>query len=116
LRSRVVGTIAYIAWEPSSVELNGLQIEVDRMAEGINHAPTTIDYAVPSALPPMLLADMQTTNGGDTASLRVADNDNDAASADVWVQEEQSRDRETQHVREEVGYLIIFDDTIAIAR
>ncbi len=114
LRSRVAGTIAYIAWEPSSVELNGFQVEVDRMVEGINHAPTTIDYTVPSALPPILLADMQTTNGRDTASLRVAGND--VASVDIWVQEEQSKDRETRHVPEEVGYLIIFDDAIALAR
>jgi len=114
LRTRVAGTIAYIAWEPSSVELNGFQVEVDRMVEGVNHAPTTIDYAVPSELPPILLADMQTTNGGDTASLRVADND--VASVDVWVQEDQSKDRETRHVPEEVGYLVIVDGATALAQ
>jgi len=114
LLTRVAGTIAYIAWEPSSVELNGFQVEVDRMVEGVNHAPTTIDYAVPSELPPILLADMQTTNGGDTASLRVADND--VASVDVWVQEDQSKDRETRHVPEEVGYLVIVDGATALAQ
>jgi PKD repeat protein len=105
LRSRVAGTIAYIAWEPSSVELNGFQVEVDRMVEGISHAPTTMEYALQSERQPVLLADMQTTNGSDTASLRVVEND--AASVEVWVQEEQSKDRETKHVTEEVGYLVI---------
>ena len=57
---------------------------------------------------PIFLADMQTNNNSDTASLR-ADN---AAPTGVQlkVEEEQSKDTETTHPEETVGYLA-FDQT-----
>jgi hypothetical protein len=110
--SSIGGTISYIAWEPSSVDLDGLQIEVGRMADRVTHAPSSMVYAVESALPPVLLADMQTTNGTDSSSLRL--DGNDGVSVALWVQEEQSRDGETRHVAEEVGYLLISEDPAAV--
>ena len=110
--SSIGGTISFIAWEPSSVDLDGLQIEVGRMADRVTHAPASMVYAVASALPPVLLADMQTTNGTDASSLRL--DGNDGVSVALWVQEEQSRDAETRHVAEEVGYLLISEDPAAV--
>ena len=65
----------------------------------------------------VFIADMQTTNGGDTAALRLTDITSDSAT--VMVQEEQSRDMETSHIGETVGFvamqtgLIYADDLVA---
>jgi hypothetical protein len=48
---------------------------------------------------------MQTTDGGDTANLRRDSVTN--VSVDVWVDEEQSKDAETNHTSEVVGYLLM---------
>ncbi|MDP6585973.1 MAG: hypothetical protein QF535_15085, partial [Anaerolineales bacterium] len=56
-------------------------------------------------LPPMLLADMQTTNGGDTAGLLFRNLDED--SVDFFVQEEKSANDEVRHINETVGYIAI---------
>ena len=50
----------------------------------------------------MFLADMQTTNGADTANLRWR-NRNEVA-VEIGVSEEQSKDSETSHAAESVGY------------
>jgi PGF-CTERM protein len=52
---------------------------------------------------PVFLADMQTTNGVDTAQLRYDSLDADGAS--VWVEEGESGDYETDHADETVGWL-----------
>jgi hypothetical protein len=45
---------------------------------------------------------MQTTNGGDPANLRWLSRNE--VAVEVWVSEEQSKDAETEHVAESVGY------------
>jgi hypothetical protein len=55
--------------------------------------------------PPVLLTDMQATDGRDTANLRWDSKGN--LSARIWVDEEQSRDTEVEHVTEAVGYFTI---------
>ena len=57
------------------------------------------------ASPPVFVADMQTSNDGDTANLRWQNKD--IGAVDVWVDEEQSADIETFHPAETVGYLVI---------
>ena len=49
---------------------------------------------------------MQTTNGGDTANLRWSSKT--TLGVDVSVAEEQSRDLENLHVKEEVGFVLIY--------
>jgi hypothetical protein len=95
-------SIDYIAWEPSFGVVNGLRYEVGRMGAGVSSKVTTLVYQAAFAQPPMFLADMQTTNGGDPANLRWL-NRNDVA-VEVWVSEEQSKDAETVHAAESVGY------------
>jgi hypothetical protein len=47
---------------------------------------------------------MQTTNSGYAASLRWRGLNAD--TVDLWVQEEQSKDREMKHSQENVGYFM----------
>jgi PKD repeat protein len=95
-------SIDYIAWEPSFGVVNGLRYEVGLIGSGISSKGQTLVYQAAFAQPPMLAADMQTMNGADPASLRWR-NRNEAA-AELWVSEEQSKDTETGHTAESVGY------------
>ena len=54
--------------------------------------------------PPVFLADMQTTDGWDTANLRWQNKD--FYAIDVKIAEERSRDSETYHTTEVVGYMV----------
>lgn len=95
--------IDYIAWEPSAGDVNGMPYEVGNTGTVVTHVPFPIvwdDTAFTAA--PIFVAKMQTTNGGDTAELRWDEN-----GFYAWVAEEQSKDLETNHVKESVGYLLI---------
>ncbi len=95
--------IDYIAWSPSAGEVNGMLYEVGSTGSVVTHVPYLIesnDIALDAS--PIFVAKMQTTNGGDTAELRW-----DEHAFYVWVAEEQSKDSETSHVAESVGYLLI---------
>jgi PKD repeat protein len=98
-------SIDYVAWEPSTGELEGLRFEAGRSADAVTDEGHTIAYASAFDDPPLFLADMQTTDGGDTANLRRDSVTN--VSVDVWVDEEQSKDAETNHTSEVVGYLLM---------
>jgi len=103
-----VETISYIALEPSLVELDGLRFEIGRTEDSITDNVRSVSYASQSVSPPIFLADMQSTDGGDTAGLRV--HRPDGVAADIWVQEEQSKDQEIRHTTETVGYIVINEE------
>mgnify|MGYP006284430787 FL=1 len=48
---------------------------------------------------------MQTLNGGDTANVRWQNKD--AQGIDIMIDEEESRDSETNHTTEIVGYFVL---------
>ena len=50
----------------------------------------------------MMLAAMQTRNGGDAAQVRVIGNV--GSRPGIFIEEEQSKDSETRHIEETVGY------------
>ena len=102
-KHHVFETISYIAWEPSSGEFNGIRFEVDKTLEAVTHQPYDISYQESFVNPPALLANMQTTNGADTANLRWLSNSD--FGAEIRVQEERSKDSETNHNAEVVGYM-----------
>jgi low affinity Fe/Cu permease len=52
----------------------------------------------------MFLADLQTTNGNDNAAVRWQNRDTDGV--EVKIDEEKSRDGETRHKNEVVGYMV----------
>jgi len=97
-------TIDYIAWEPSSGEIDGLRFEVGRTKDKVTHRSFTIGFESPFELPPVFLADIQSTDNQDTANLRWKNKSTGAI--EIWVDEEQSANWETWHGTEVVGYLL----------
>jgi len=97
-------TISYIAWEPSSGTVGNLTFEVDKTDDVITHNLQTIVYNETFIATPVFLADMQTTDGNDTANLRWQNKD--PYGIDIKITEEQSRDSETNHTTEVVGYMV----------
>jgi PKD repeat protein len=97
--------IDYVAWQPSSGVVNGLRFEVKRTGDLVTDKPYTLNYPAPFAVPSYLLLTMQSTDGGDTANLRWKSRG--TKSVQVWVDEEQSRDRETKHTSETVGHFLL---------
>ena len=65
----------------------------------------TVAYPKAVTTLPVFLADMQTTNGGDTANLRWQNKT--LSSVQVKVAEEQSKGSETTHGKEVVGYILV---------
>ena len=54
---------------------------------------------------PFFFADMQTSYGGDTAAVRIKNTSQ--TSTQIIVEEEKSKDTETGHAKEPMGYLAI---------
>ena len=101
-------TVLYIAWEPGQGTIGTLRYEVARATNGLTDAWSTVPFQQDFAQAPLFLADMQTNNNSDTAALRtqaVA-----PTGVQLKVEEEQSKDTETTHPEETVGYLT-FDQT-----
>ncbi|MBK1699569.1 LamG-like jellyroll fold domain-containing protein [Thiococcus pfennigii] len=96
--------VDYIAWEASHGVLDGLSYEVGRTGHEVTDGGLTLLYQYPFATPPILLANTQSVNENDSAGLRWQNKD--FAAVDLWVQEEQSKDGETDHLGEDVGYVL----------
>lgn len=114
----MVETISYIAWEPSSGSLNNLSFEVETTGDVIGHEFKYLPYIVSYSAVPALLADMQTTNGIDTANIRWQNRDK--YGVEIKVSEEASKDSEINHTCENIGYILLclyndnFDSEIII--
>lgn len=105
-----VGTILM---EPGTNDLYGTAFEMDRTADTVTDEWHTINFDQEYGTLPIFLADMQTFDGPDPVGLRFSNFSN--SSVDVFVEEEQSYDSETNHTTEEVGYMAleIYDDTFS---
>jgi len=95
--------IAYIAWTPSAGTVDGLSFEVARASTLVNHRFQQLAFSSNFAHTPAFIADMQTTRGGDIANLRIRHAG--PLGIELQVDEEQSRDTETNHTGEHIGYL-----------
>jgi hypothetical protein len=95
--------VCYLAWEPSAGILGSMRYEAALTGDSITHLSASVEYDSAFAENPLVLAAMQTSDGGDTARIR-----SDASSVTalhIHVAEEQSRDTETAHTTEQAGYL-----------
>jgi hypothetical protein len=97
-------SINYIAWEPSSGNIGGYTYEVSKTADVVTHKFHTIQFGQNFADIPALLADMQTADGMDAAGIRWQNKD--ANSVEIQIDEEKSKDKETNHTTEVVGYMV----------
>ena len=96
-------TVNFIAWEPGTGTIGSIQFEAAITANAITHAWYSAAFKTPAPQAPLLLADMQTTNGIDTSALRVQQLT--GSGFQVKVEEEQSKDSEVSHASETVGTL-----------
>ena len=98
-------TVSFIACEPFSGVLNSMTIEVGTTGNRVDHNFYYLPYNETFLNVPKFLADMQTTNGTDTANVRYRYKDHNGV--EINIAEEQSKDSEIRHVKENVGYIII---------
>ncbi|MGB5233054.1 MAG: PKD domain-containing protein [Desulfoprunum sp.] len=96
-------TVNFIAWEPGMGMIGTVQFEVAKTAAGLTDSWGIIPFQQTFERPPLFLADMQTNNNTDTSTLRSRSAAPTGAS--VNVEEEQSKDLETSHPEEMVGYI-----------
>jgi len=94
--------LSYIAWAPSTVETDDYRISVLTQTDVSSQGSIlTQDAGNPDAL----IADMQSTNDKDTASVRWMRDEDESIS--VWIEEETSLDAETAHAKETVGLILL---------
>lgn len=103
-KSHATETISYIAREPSSGILDELVFEIDRTGDVMNHDFHTILFNQMFMNIPVFIAHIQTGDGMDTANLRWEMKD--IYGVDIKIAEEQSRDSETNHTTEVLGYMV----------
>lgn len=96
--------IDYIAWEVSEGVVAGLRYEVGRTGNTVTSKASRLSYQSVFERTPVFVADAQTTNNGDSSGLRWKGLNPE--SVEMWVQEEQSKDSEIAHGKEEVGYFL----------
>ncbi len=102
-KEHVLEKISYIAWEPSSGNLDGVLFEVGKTADKVKHVDYAVYFVENFSSDPILLTDMQTTDGGDTSVTRCKTVTSD--SFEVFIEEEKSKDNEINHTSEVVGYM-----------
>ena len=101
-------TVGYIAWEPGTGVYAGLFYEVGVTEQEVTDSSLDISldeefHTSPDA--PFFIAGMQTTAEEDTAAIRRLSLSN--ATAQIKIEEETSKDKETSHAAEVVGYITI---------
>ena len=99
-------SVAYIAWEPSTGELDGIRF-VAAQAHDITHNAQHIHFIQNFTSAPSFLACMQTTKGCNTANVRYIQKT--AQDVKLKMADEKSLDNEIEHVPEDVGYLALHD-------
>ncbi|NOR23688.1 MAG: PKD domain-containing protein [Desulforhopalus sp.] len=98
-------TIGYIAGEPGQGEVFGILYEIGNTTNSVTHDWFDLTFETDFPDLPFFFADMQTSDGGDTAALRTQNMSQTASQ--IMVEEEQSLDSETRHTTEIVGYFTI---------
>ncbi len=104
-KTHQIETIDYIAWEPSKGSWNGITFDVNTTNDKVRHRFYKIPFQNSFADNPFFLAEMQTTGGKDTANVRWRNKNKQ--SIEVQVDEEQSKNTETRHTTEKVGYMVL---------
>ena len=101
-------TVAYLAWTPGSGTTNGIHFQVGNTADAVTHKNFIINFNQDFSQLPFQFAGMQTTDGGDTASVKIIQAG--TAGMEIMVEEEASRDSETNHTKEIAGFLVLLPE------
>lgn len=95
--------VGYLAVQPGSGTVDGRSFEASR-SPTVDNSWQTLSFDG-SYQNPVFLADLQSSRGINTATVRYRNLTAD--SVEVKVEEEQSADQETAHLAERLGYLVI---------
>ena len=98
-------TVGWIAVGNSSSLNTDSAVQTFFSETGVSHRRAEIEFPAVGTESPIMVAAMQTSEGSDTANLRMTNFS--ATGAVIWVDEEQSRDRETRHTQEVVGGIVL---------
>ena len=93
-----------IAIEPGVGIVDNKKILVGKTGDKVNHQWTSVSFSE-SIQTPLLLANMQTSHGGDPATIRYRALTNTAV--EFHIDEERSADNEVGHVQEAIGWLLV---------
>ena len=97
--------VDYIAWQPGKGDFAGILYEIGSTAKSVTHNWFDLTFETTFPVLPFFIGGMQTTDGGNTASIRQR---NLTPSANqIQVDEETSKDTEVAHTTEVIGYFII---------
>jgi len=103
-KEHLTETVDYIAWQSSKGILNGFRFEVNKTPDKVKNSFYSIEFEESFERAPHFLADMQTADGKNTANVRWQNKN--YHSVEVQIDEEQSKDTETAHGTEIVGYMV----------
>ena len=98
-------TVGYIAWEPGTGTYAGLLYEVGVTAQSVTDSWSDITFQSEFPSMPLFIAGMQTAAEADTAAVRRQSVS--TTTAQIKIEEETSKDAETSHAAEVVGYITI---------
>ena len=99
-------TVDYIAWEPGSGNVGGILYEVGRTADSVTDSWQPLNTRLSlTADNPFFFGAIQSYNSVENATLRYRSLT--TRGVEVSIEEEQSKDSETTHVEESVGYLFL---------
>ena len=99
-----VREVHYVAVEEGAGIYNGLRLLAGSTGRVVSNVAREVSFGEDLASP-VFYAQDQTTFGGDTSTVRLTGLE--AGGAEIRIQEEQSRDTETTHTTENVGWLAI---------
>ena len=96
--------IGWFSISNSQFTNNGLKI-ISKTINNVNHKYKTINYSSSFSSTPFLITKLSSFNGADTANLRIIKNNKTRFV--VKLQEEQSKDKELNHINENICYFAI---------
>ncbi len=101
----VAETLGWISIDAVAGATGGWPFEAGLTPDSVTDVTYGVSFGAPFASTPVVLAGMQSADGGDTAATHVSSRS--AAGFDVFLQEEQAGDAETSHTTETVGYVAL---------
>jgi len=113
--AHAVETVSFIAWEPSQGSQDGISFEVGAINDALTQQSKIIEFSGSYLNQPLLIADIQTTNGG---AVNLRWNDKSVTGATVLLDEEESANAFLVSVGQEpiplpsstekLGYLVLW--------
>jgi PKD repeat protein len=100
-------TVSYVAWEPSSGNLDGLVFEVDTTRTMTREQFQTISYQQSFATAPVFLADIQSSRGGNPINVRWDQKDLEGIGMKIDDAPDLDAEGAETHDTDVVGYILI---------